>query len=142
MFCFDYFSKTPGPASRLFHRNHAADGFHLQTSAAVSMIEHPDKAKDEQIDHALAGLLFGSIKTYQAILKQEPASHWLQMDRLVTMREQGKLDDFVSETRRKCAQDGEKNQDPDTRQARKPGMFPRDQRFSSSQPCFHAVRIL
>ncbi len=80
-------------------------------SMAAFMIEHPDEVKNEQAI-ALAGLL-SSIKTYQAILKQEPESRWAQMDKLVQMREQGKLDDFVADTRRKCAQEDEEP-DPDT----------------------------
>ena len=35
------------------------------------------------------------------------------MDKLIEMREQGKLDDFVADTRRKCAQEDEEP-DPDT----------------------------
>ena len=62
----------------------------------------PPDVKNEQVV-ALSGLL-GSIKAYQAILKQEPASRWAEMDKLVVMRDQGKLDDFVADTRRKCAQ--------------------------------------
>jgi hypothetical protein len=73
------------------------------------MIEHPDKVKDEQAI-ALAGLL-GSIKAYQAILKQDSESRWAQMDKLIQMREQGKLDEFVGDTRRKCAQE---DQEPDS----------------------------
>jgi hypothetical protein len=35
------------------------------------------------------------------------------VDKVVQMRDQGKLDEFVTDTRRKCAQDDE-NPDPDT----------------------------
>jgi hypothetical protein len=80
-------------------------------SSAAFMIEHPDKVKDEQAI-ATAGLL-GSLKSYQAILKQEPDSRWPYIDKIVMMRDQGKLDDFVSDTRRKCAQQ-EEEPDPDT----------------------------
>ena len=80
-------------------------------SSTAFMIEHPDKAKDGQ-SVALSGLL-GAIKAYQAILKQDSASRWAQMDKLIQMREQGKLDDFVSETRRKCERD-EEQEDPNT----------------------------
>jgi len=47
---------------------------------------------------------------------QESASHWAQMDKLVLMREQGKLDEYVSDTRRKCEQDNVEP-DPDTMRA-------------------------
>jgi hypothetical protein len=80
-------------------------------SSAAYMIEHPDKVKDEQAI-ATAGLL-GSLKTYQAILKQDPDARWPYFDKIVQMRDQGKLDDFVSDTRRKCAQE-EEQPDPDT----------------------------
>jgi hypothetical protein len=75
------------------------------------MIEHPEKAKDEQTI-ALSGLL-GSLKAYQSILKQDPTARWAQMDKLIQMRDQGKLDDYVTDTRRKCSQDQEEP-DPDT----------------------------
>jgi hypothetical protein len=108
--CFDYFGKLPDPP-----RAHSAEiARQMVISSAAFMIEHPDKAKDEQAV-ALSGLL-GSIKAYQAILKQDPASRWGQMDKLIQMREQGKLDDYVAETRRKCKSDDE-DQDPDTMRA-------------------------
>jgi hypothetical protein len=105
--CFEYFGKVPQPP-----RGHSTEIVRqMIISTAAFMIEHPDKAKDEQAA-ALAGLL-GSIKAYQAILKEDASARWEQMDKLVEMREQGKLDDFVADTRRKCAQEGEEP-DPDT----------------------------
>src|ERR1700722_20647806 len=105
--CFDYFGKLPDPP-----RGHSTEITNqMVISSAAFMIEHPDKAKDEQAV-ALSGLL-GAIKAYQSIVKQESASRWGQMDKLVLMREQGKLDEYVSDTRRKCAQDNEEP-DPDT----------------------------
>jgi len=83
-------------------------------SSAAFMIEHPDKAKDEQAI-ATAGLL-GSLKAYQTILKGETDARWPYLDKVVQMRDQGKLDEFVSDTRRKCAQDGQEP-DPDTMRA-------------------------
>lgn len=108
--CDEYFGKMPNPASG--HSKEIAQ--QMVISMAAYMIEHPGDAKNEQAV-ALSGLL-GSIKSYQAILKQEPASRWAVMDKLVMMREQGKLDDFVADTRRKCAQDNEEP-DPDTMHA-------------------------
>jgi len=84
-------------------------------SSAAFMIEHPDKAKDEQAV-AMAGLL-GSLKAYQSILKEEPDSRWPYVDKVIQMREQGKLDEYVSDTRRKCAQEEEDEPDPDTMRA-------------------------
>jgi hypothetical protein len=83
-------------------------------SSAAFMIEHPDKVKDEQAI-ATAGLL-GSLKAYQTILKGETDARWPYLDKVVQMRDQGKLDEFVSDTRRKCAQDGQEP-DPDTMRA-------------------------
>ena len=108
--CFDYFGKLPDPP-----RGHSTEiARQMVISSAAFMIEHPDKAKDDQAV-ALSGLL-GAIKAYQSIVKQESASRWGQMDKLVLMREQGKLDEYVSDTRRKCAQDNEEP-DPDTMRA-------------------------
>jgi len=105
--CLDYFGKLPNPP-----RGHSVEiAQQMVISMAAYMIEHPDDAKNEQAV-SLSGLI-GSIKAYQAILKQEPDSRWAQMDKLVLMREQGTLDDFVADTRRKCAQEDEQP-DPDT----------------------------
>ena len=84
-------------------------------SSAAYMIEHPDKAKNDQAV-ATAGLL-GALKAYQSILKIEPDARWPYVDKVVQMRDQGKLDDYVSDTRRKCAQEEEEEPDPDTMRA-------------------------
>ena len=105
--CNDYFGQLPKAT-----RGHIREIVNqMVISSAAFMIEHPDKAKDEQ-SIATAGLL-GSLKAYQSILKQDPDSRWPYLDKIVQMRDQGKLDDFVSDTRRKCAQDNEEP-DPDT----------------------------
>jgi hypothetical protein len=109
--CDDYFGALPKPP-----RGHSDEiAWQMVLSSTAFMIEHPDKAKDGQAV-ALSGLL-GAIKAYQAILKQDSASRWAHMDKLIQMREQGKLDDFVSETRRKCERD-EEEEDPNTLHAR------------------------
>jgi hypothetical protein len=111
--CYEYFGTLPHPPP-----GHSVEIAHqMVISSAAFMIEHPDRAKDEQAI-ALSGLL-GAIKAYQAIVKQESASRWAQMDKLVLMREQGKLDDYVADTRRKCSQDNEEP-DPDTMRAQAP----------------------
>jgi hypothetical protein len=108
--CFDYFGTLPHPP-----KGHSAEiTKQMVLSSAAFMIEHPDKAKDEQAV-ALSGLL-GAMKAYQAILKQDSASRWAHLDKLIQMREQGKLDDYVSETRRKCGRDEEED-DPNTMHA-------------------------
>jgi len=105
--CLEYFGKLPDPP-----RGHSKEIVRqMIISSAAFMIEHPDKAKDEQAVET-AGLL-GSLKAYQAILKQDSDAHWPFVDKLVEMRDQGKLDDYVSDTRRKCAQQ-EEEPDPDT----------------------------
>jgi hypothetical protein len=108
--CFDYFGTLPDSP-----RGHSVEiTRQMILSSAAFMIEHPDKAKDEQAI-ALAGLL-GALKAYQAILKQDSASRWAHMDKLIQLREQGKLDDYVAETRKKCGRDDEER-DPDTMRA-------------------------
>jgi hypothetical protein len=105
--CAEYFGSLPNPP-----RGHSQEVFtQMMISSAAFMIEHPDKVKNEQAV-ALAGLL-GSLKAYEAVLKQDPSAHWTYVDRLVKMRDQGKLDDYVTETRIKCKSD-EHEQDPDT----------------------------
>jgi hypothetical protein len=105
--CFEYFGTLPDPP-----KGHSAEiTKQMVLSSAAYMIEHPDKAKDEQAV-ALSGLL-GALKAYQAILKQDFASRWAHLDKLVQMREQGKLDSYVAETRKKCGRD-EEEEDPNT----------------------------
>jgi hypothetical protein len=105
--CFDYFGELPDPP-----RGHSLEiTGQMVISSAAFMIEHPDKAKDEQAV-ALSGLL-GALKAYQAILKQNPGSRWPYVDKLIQMRNQGKLDDYVAETRKECARDEEES-NPDT----------------------------
>ena len=105
--CTDFFGKLPTPA-----RGHSKEIVRqMIISSAAFMIEHPDKAKDEQAV-ATAGLL-ASLKAYQVILKQEPEARWPYLDKVVLMRDQGKLDEYVADTRRKCAQE-EAEPDPDT----------------------------
>ena len=111
--CNDYFGQLPKVT-----RGHIREIVNqMVISSAAFMIEHPDKAKDDQAV-ALSGLL-GAIKAYQSILKQESASRWTQMDKLILMREQGQLDEYVADTRRKCAQKDEEP-DPDTMRAQAP----------------------
>jgi len=108
--CFEYFGSLPHPP-----RGHSQEVVsQMMLSSAAFMIEHPDKVKDEQAV-ALAGLL-GSLKAYEAILKQDTSARWLYVDHLLSMRDQGKLDDYVVETRKKCK--SQEEDDPDTIRAR------------------------
>jgi hypothetical protein len=109
--CDDFFGKIPKTP-----RGHMREIVsQMVISMAAYMIEHPDKVKDEQAV-ATAGLL-GSLKTYQSILKVDPEARWPYVDKVVQMRDQGKLDDYVSDTRRQCAQEQEEEPDPDTMRA-------------------------
>ena len=108
--CFDYFGEIPKPP-----RGHSEEiRWQMVISSAVFMIEHPDKAKDEQAV-TLSGLE-GALKAYQAILKEDSAARWPYVDKLIQMRDQSKLDDYVADTRRKCSQDQEEP-DPNTMHA-------------------------
>ncbi len=106
--CSDFFGELPNPP-----RNHSTEIFtQMSLSSAAFMVEHPDKVKDAQAV-ALAGLL-GSLKSYEAILKQEPGSHWPEVDKLLKVRDQGKLDDFVADTLIKCKKDNQDDPPPGT----------------------------
>ena len=108
--CYDFFGTLPKPP-----RGHELEIVNqMAISSAAFIIEHPNKAKDEQAI-ATAGLL-GALRAYQAVLKQDPESRWPYLDKVVQMRDQGKLDDYVSDTRRKCEQEQEEP-DPDTMRA-------------------------
>ena len=108
--CSDYFGPLPDPP-----KGHSEEIYkQMAISSTAFMIEHPDKVKDEQAV-AYAGLI-GALKAYQSILKQEPGSRWPYLDKVVRMRDQGKLDDYVGETRRKC-EEKEEEPDPDTMHA-------------------------
>jgi hypothetical protein len=108
--CFDYFGKLPDPP-----RGYSTEiSWQMVISSAVFMIEHPDKAQDEQAVTVTG--LEGALKSYQAILKQDSSARWPFVDKLVQMRDENKLDDYVAETRRKCSQDQEEA-DPNTMHA-------------------------
>ena len=108
--CYEFFGSLPKPP-----RGHSLEIVNqMAISSAAFMIEHPDKSKDEQAI-ATAGLL-GALKAYQAILKGDTDARWPYLDKIIQMRDQGKLDDYISDTRRKCQQEGEEP-DPDTMRA-------------------------
>ncbi len=109
--CFDYFGEVPKPP-----RGHSIEiTWQMVVSSAAFMIEHPDKAKDEQAV-TMSGLE-GALKAYQAILKQDSSTRWPFVDKLVQMRDERKLEDYVTETRRKCSQEQEEPDDPNTMHA-------------------------
>jgi hypothetical protein len=109
--CLEFFGKLPDPPNAF-----AKDVMQqMIISRAAFMIEHPDKAKDDQAV-ATAGML-GSLKAYQSILKQNPDARWPYIDKLVQMRDEGKLDDHITDSRRRCALDEEDEPDADTMRA-------------------------
>jgi hypothetical protein len=115
--CSDFFGQAPSSM-----RGHVKEVvYQMDISSAAFMIEHPDKVKDEQAV-ATAGLL-GALKVYQFILKHEPDARWPYLDKVVQMRDEGKLDDYVSDTRRKCAQE-EEEPDSDTIRAQADFVLP------------------
>ncbi len=116
--CSEYFGRVPDPP----HGHSDEIVKQMVISSAAYMIEHPDKAKDEQAV-ATAGLL-GSLKAYQSIVKEEPDARWSFLDKIIQMRDQGKLDDYISDMRRKCAQNEEQS-DPDTIRAQANFALPR-----------------
>jgi hypothetical protein len=103
--CLGFFGKLPVPP-----RGHSVEiTRQMIISSAAFMIEHPDKAKNEQaVD--LSGLL-GALKAYQAILKREPESRWEYLDMLLQLNEEGALGSYVGEIRAKCNSE-EKEKDP------------------------------
>ena len=80
--CTDYFGKLPDPPTG--HSKEITQ--QMVISMAAFMIEHPSDAKNEQAI-ATSGLL-GSIKAYQAILKQDPASRWAETRRTPDRRKE------------------------------------------------------
>jgi len=82
-------------------KNHSTEIFsQMILSGGAFMIEHPEKAQDEQAVH-LAGLQ-SALHAYEAILKKEPDAHWPYLDTLVKKRDAGTLADYVRETIPKC----------------------------------------
>lgn len=69
-------------------------------SQGAFIIENPDKADD---DHAVfLGGLEGTLKSYEAIIKQNPKSKHKKLNKLIQLREQGKLGEYVKKTMKKC----------------------------------------
>jgi len=82
-------------------KNYGSDLFFQSTFASAAfMIEHPDQAKDEVAVNK-AGIE-GSLRMYEAILKQKPKAKWPFLDELIARREKGTLEDYVREAAAKC----------------------------------------
>jgi len=72
----------------------------LMASEAAFVIENPKKAKDEKAVYfaGLDGLLDG----YQAIQKKDPNYKLPQLDQLLKTRADGKLEQYIRDTAKKC----------------------------------------
>jgi hypothetical protein len=64
-------------------------------ASAAFIIEHPDQAKD-RVAVNQAGVE-GALRTYAAILKEQPKAKWEFLDGLITRRDKGELRTYVEE---------------------------------------------
>jgi len=69
-------------------------------ASAVLIIEHPDKAKDTLAQYTAGAE--SALKSYKAILKNEPEAKSKSLDDLLEKQSQGKLADFVREATKDC----------------------------------------
>ena len=72
----------------------------LMYSEAAFMIENSDKAKDA-LEVDAAGVA-GSLKTYEAILKEHPKSRLKALDEILARRDKGELKDHAQEAMKYC----------------------------------------
>jgi hypothetical protein len=72
----------------------------LMYSEIAFMIETPDKSKDPLEVHA-AGVM-GSLKVYEAILKERPEAKSQTLDEIIARRDKGELKDHVQEAMKFC----------------------------------------
>ncbi len=72
----------------------------LMFSEVAFMIENPDKTKDALEVHA-AGVL-GSLKVYEAILKEHPKTRTTALDQIVVRRDKQELKNHVEDAMKYC----------------------------------------
>lgn len=73
--------------------------FHVMLAAVAFQIEHPDRAQDaEAADQAT---LESFLRAYQNLVKASPEARSAELDRAVSLRDQGTLTTFVRELRAK-----------------------------------------
>jgi len=72
----------------------------MMFSSAAYIIENPKKAKDQHAVY-LAGVE-GTLKAYEAILKEKPEARHAFLDELIEKRNQGELDKHVRQATKKC----------------------------------------
>lgn len=67
------------------------------------MIEHPAK-KNEWVAVQTAGIE-STLKAYEALLKAKPGMRWEELDRLMMVRDQGRLPDLVENQLEGCGEE-------------------------------------
>lgn len=72
----------------------------MMASQAAFVIEHPDKAKDDNAVYA-AGVE-GALKAYEAIHRKDSKYKLAQLENLIELREKHKLIEYVRKTATKC----------------------------------------
>jgi hypothetical protein len=72
----------------------------LMFSEAAFMIENPDKAKDPLEVHT-AGVT-GSLKVYEAVLKEHPKARLKELDEILARRDKGEWRDHVEAVMKYC----------------------------------------
>jgi hypothetical protein len=73
----------------------------MMFASAAFIIEYPEQAKD-RVAVNQAGVE-GALRTYEAILKEQPKAKWEFLDSLITRRDKGELRAYVEEiARTKC----------------------------------------
>jgi hypothetical protein len=73
---------------------HSGDLAAVGLAATVAfVIQHPDEGKDP----ATAGLaaMESMVRAYQKIVEQDPKSHSKEMDEVVEIQKQGKLEEYI-----------------------------------------------
>jgi hypothetical protein len=69
-------------------------------SAAAFIIANPDKAQDDVAVYTAA--LEGSLRAYEAILKQKPKANWPFLDDLIVKRDSSNLAEYVRQAAVHC----------------------------------------
>ena len=78
-------------------KNHALEAVFWQIvfGSGDFVEQHPDQAKDK-LAYMLAGLESG-LRSYEVVLREKPKAHHVLLDKLLSLRKEGRLVDFVNE---------------------------------------------
>jgi len=83
------------------NKNYSPEIFtQMVPSAAAFIITNPDKAQDDVAVFTAA--LEGSLRAYEAILKQKPKAKWPFLDDLIAKRDSGSLAEYVRQAAAHC----------------------------------------